>query len=68
MLEVEEGAEKGILWWASGDEHFVEDGESMGAVPAQQAGTEGWAEDGAALQPLQGLHHPCMPSAASALS
>lgn len=40
MLEMEEGAQQGIVWWASGDELFLEDGESVGAVSVQQAETE----------------------------
>lgn len=40
MLKMEEGAQQGIVWWASGDELFLEDGESVEAVSVQQAETE----------------------------
>lgn len=40
MLEMEEGAQQGIVRWASGNELFLEDGESVGAVSVQQAETE----------------------------
>lgn len=41
---MEEGAEQGTVWWAGGDEPFLEDGESMGTVAAQKAETELWTE------------------------
>lgn len=63
MLRTEEGAEQGVLWWASGVERFLQDGESMGLCQLNRQRLSDGLRDEVAVPPLQGPRHTCIPSA-----